>query len=54
MYLMRSTLNYKYVWLANAADELAALAFYCSVGMRFRPHSGSPYLEVGQEDDGPL
>ena len=41
-------------WAANAAEELATFAFYCLVGLRFKPQSGSPYLELSQEDQGPL
>ena len=54
VYLLRSTLSYKYVWMANAAEELATFAFYCLVGLRFKPQSGSPYLEINKEDQGPL
>ena len=32
VYLLKSTTPYQYVWLSDAAGELATLAFYCITG----------------------
>lgn len=36
MYLLESTLPFQYIWMANAASELATLAFYIASGISFR------------------
>ena len=36
VYLLESTLPYRYIWMAAAAAELAALAFYIAMGFSFR------------------
>jgi len=46
VYLLKSTTEYQYVWLSDAAGELATLAFYCVVGFKFRPQPINPYLEL--------
>lgn len=51
VYLMRSTMSYETVWIANLSEELAGLAFYCLVGVRFRPEMGNPYVELTREED---
>lgn len=54
VYLLRSTLSYKYAWASSAAEELGIFAFYCLVGIRFRPQTGNPYFELAQEEELPL
>lgn len=53
VYLLRSTMPYKYAWLSDAAGELATLAFYIATGLQFQPHGENPYFLLGQEE-GPL
>jgi hypothetical protein len=36
VYLLESTLPFQYIWMANAASELATLAFYVASGISFR------------------
>lgn len=50
VYLLRSTLPFHYSWLAEAARELATLAFYVLTGVHFRPNADNPYLALEQED----
>eukprot|EP00238_Polyblepharides_amylifera_P011587 CAMPEP_0196582350 /NCGR_PEP_ID=MMETSP1081-20130531/38671_1 /TAXON_ID=36882 /ORGANISM="Pyramimonas amylifera, Strain CCMP720" /LENGTH=438 /DNA_ID=CAMNT_0041902889 /DNA_START=78 /DNA_END=1394 /DNA_ORIENTATION=+ len=56
VYLLKSTTPYQYVWLSDAAGELATLAFYCITGYLFRPASDNPYFalepdEIEEEDN---
>ncbi len=44
VYLLQSTMPYKYIWIADAAGELATVAFYVAVGLKFRPASANPYF----------
>jgi hypothetical protein len=54
LYVLSSTLPYNLTWFAPLADELATLAYYVSVGYRFRPDTSNAYLRVsGDDDDGP-
>lgn len=50
VYLLRSTMSYKYVWLSDAAGELATLLFYVLTALKFRPHADNPYFAVATED----
>lgn len=51
VYLLRSTMSYKYVWLSDAAGELATLLFYVLTALKFRPHAENPYFAVSTEDN---
>ena len=51
VYLLRSTLSYRYVWLSDAAGELATLAFYVLTALKFRPHAENPYFAVAADED---
>lgn len=51
VYLLRSTLSYRYVWLSDAAGELATLAFYVLTALKFRPHAENPYFAVSADED---
>jgi hypothetical protein len=51
LYVLSSTLPYNYTWFAPLADELATLAYYVSVGYRFRPDASNAYLRVSGDDD---
>lgn len=37
--------------MAKGASELCSLAFYTTVGYKFRPHPENPYLRVHSEED---
>lgn len=50
VYLLHSTVDYRYVWTTDAAAELAALAFYLWVGVSFRPAKENQYFKLDQED----
>eukprot|EP00884_Botryococcus_braunii_P011998 jgi/Botrbrau1/2079/Bobra.0047s0041.1 len=50
VFLLRSTMPYHYVWLSDAADLAATLAFYFFTGSKFRPAAGNPYLALDDDD----
>jgi len=50
VYLVRATLSCELGWVAKLSSELASLAFYVLVGLKFRPHADNPYLRVDDED----
>lgn len=39
-----------YAWVSDAAYELAYLAFYVWVGVKFRPNGDNPYTKLRQEE----
>lgn len=45
------TLGYKLLWIAPAANQVAALAYYVSVGYKFRPAAQNPYLQLPADDN---
>lgn len=52
VYLLRSTMSYKYVWLSDAAGELATLLFYVVTALKFQPHAENPYFAVPAGEEG--
>jgi hypothetical protein len=50
VYLLKSTMQYEYAWVSDAAAELATLAFYVWTGVKFRPQQNNPYLKLSQEE----
>jgi len=50
VYLLENSLEYRYHWVAQAANELATLAFYVWVGVKFRPNADNPYTKLHQEE----
>jgi len=50
VYLLKSTTPYQYVWISDAAGELATLAFYSITGYLFRPASDNPYFALEPEE----
>ncbi len=40
VYLLKSTMQYDYAWVSEAADQLATLAFYVWTAVKFRPQVG--------------
>jgi len=41
---------YKYVWISDAAGEIATFTFYVMTGFYFRPHAENPYFAL-QDDE---
>lgn len=41
---------YQYVWISDAAGEIATLIFYVMTGFYFRPHAENPYFAL-QDDE---
>ncbi|KAI8470208.1 MAG: G protein-coupled seven transmembrane receptor [Monoraphidium minutum] len=50
VFLLKNTVDYSYMWLTDAAAEVAALAFYTWVGVSFRPTDHNVYLKLDAED----
>lgn len=51
VFLLRTNLeDTLYAWVADAAYELAYLAFYVWVGVKFRPNAENPYTKLRQEE----
>ncbi|KAG1654192.1 hypothetical protein FOA52_004567 [Chlamydomonas sp. UWO 241] len=50
VYLLRNTVQYQYLWISEAADQLATLAFYVWVGVKFSPAEANPYLRVHADE----
>ena len=50
VYLLRSTMPFRYVWVSDAAGESATLLFYIMTGLYFRPHAQNPYFAVNDDD----
>ena len=51
VYLFATMLDYRHVWLRHFVVEAVTLAFYCMVGMQFRPMGENPYLSVRKDED---
>eukprot|EP00198_Chlamydomonas_reinhardtii_P007568 XP_001696905.1 G protein-coupled seven transmembrane receptor [Chlamydomonas reinhardtii] len=49
VYLLRSTMQYEYSWVAAMVEELVTLAFYVWTAVKFRPNNENPYLKLQQE-----
>eukprot|EP00882_Tetradesmus_deserticola_P014377 GHRQ01015288.1.p1 GENE.GHRQ01015288.1~~GHRQ01015288.1.p1 ORF type:complete len:183 (+),score=72.21 GHRQ01015288.1:345-893(+) len=51
VFLLRANLaDSLYAWVADAAYELAYLAFYVWVGVKFAPNTDNPYTKLRQEE----
>jgi hypothetical protein len=50
VYLLRSTVDYKYLWVSEAADQVATLAFYVWTAFKFSPTEANPYLKLSQQE----
>ncbi len=48
VYLLRSTMPFRYIWVSDAAREAATLVFYILTGLYFRPHAQNPYFAVSR------
>lgn len=50
VYLVKRTAPYDVVWIAEAMREAATLAFFVTVGLKFRPTPTNPYTQVEAEE----
>jgi G protein-coupled receptor 107 len=50
VFVLHSTLPSPYYYLGNVAEELAALVFYTLTALQFRPHAGTGYYQLLNED----
>lgn len=50
VFLLEGTVAYQYAWISTAAEELATLAFYVWVFVKFRPFKENQYLKLQQEE----
>lgn len=50
VYLLKSTMQYEYAWVSEAASQFATLAFYVWTAVKFRPQSNNPYLRLEQSE----
>lgn len=46
MYLIHTTVDYRYEWVSDAASEMATLAFYVWTAVNFQPTESNPYLKL--------
>jgi G protein-coupled receptor 107 len=46
VYLFATMLDYRHIWLQHFVVEAVTIAFYCMVGMQFRPMGENPYLSI--------
>ena len=51
VYLVGSGLGYKHTWLQYCLTEIATLAFYVGVGMKFKPMTENTYEKVATKED---
>lgn len=50
VYLFATMLDYRHTWIRHFVIEAFTLAFYVSVGMKFRPMPENPYLTIKSND----
>ncbi|KAL3839588.1 hypothetical protein ACJIZ3_024179 [Penstemon smallii] len=51
VFALRTIAAYKYQWVANAAEEIASLAFYAVIFYMFRPVEKNEYFVLDEEDE---
>ncbi|KAG8376475.1 hypothetical protein BUALT_Bualt09G0067400 [Buddleja alternifolia] len=51
VFALRTIAAYKYQWVANAAEEIASLAFYVVIFYMFRPVEKNEYFVLDEEDE---
>nr|KAG5705751.1 hypothetical protein BaRGS_027410 [Batillaria attramentaria] len=51
VYLMKITLPFKLEWLTDLFTELAMMVFFIVTGVKFRPATDNPYLQVPLDSD---
>jgi len=50
VYLLRSTMPFEYIWVSDAARELATLTFFVLTGIKFRPSEENPYFALADDE----
>ena len=45
------SLPFQYVWFCQLFKECANLVFFITTGVKFRPATNNPYLQLSQSDD---
>ncbi|CAN4109644.1 unnamed protein product [Withania somnifera] len=51
VFALRTIAAYKYQWVANAAEEIASLAFYIVMFYMFRPEEKNEYFVLDEEEE---
>ncbi|XP_064615980.1 protein GPR107-like [Liolophura sinensis] len=51
VYLLQITVPFKYSWFDELFKQVAVVIFFVVTGMKFRPASDNPYLQVPTESD---
>lgn len=51
VYLLKSTVSFRYIWVSDAARESATVVFYLLTGFYFRPHAQNPYFAANADDE---
>ncbi|XP_065216732.1 protein GPR107 [Planococcus citri] len=51
VYLLRQTVEFRYLWLDEMFRELATFVFFVVTGYKFRPASANPYFQHNEDDD---
>lgn len=51
VFALRTIAAYKYQWVANAAEEIASLAFYVVMFYMFRPEEKNEYFVLDEEEE---
>ncbi|KAG6437393.1 hypothetical protein SASPL_102308 [Salvia splendens] len=51
VFALRTIAAYKYQWVANAAEEIASLAFYAIIFYMFRPVEKNEYFALDEEEE---
>ncbi|KAG5582931.1 hypothetical protein H5410_053558 [Solanum commersonii] len=51
VFALRTIAAYKYQWVANAAEEIASLAFYMVMFYMFRPEEKNEYFVLDEEEE---
>lgn len=51
VFALRTIAAYKYQWVANAAEEIASLAFYAVIFYMFRPVEKNEYFVLDEEEE---
>lgn len=51
VYLLKSTVSFRYIWVSDAARESATVVFYLLTGFYFQPHAQNPYFAANADDE---
>lgn len=51
LFFLQITVPFKYSWFDELFKQVAVVIFFVVTGMKFRPASDNPYLQVPTESD---